>query len=1197
MRLFRFLPGVLAALLTLSATAQTAPTALSDAQIEAAKSAAAAVSGTLSTQALQVDADGRPVIDANGRAQTQTGTANTMRDSLRTFQGYTGIESTEQVSSPGNAGRAGLVKLNVNATVDFKCSTRAYDASAGALGLRVASCDPTNGAYVQICDKPSKGGTCSQDTDYQSAVLVAPGVFSTISGMQVGLGCNSTATCRITVKGTYTVGGSDATLKQQAQASGNAADDSTIVGSLRQAVTQGDYAGKMTEIGAPLKACADANENSMNTGSASTCDGKQTVTVTNSTSKPPSTGPRVCLKEATSDQSFIRSCTRTFPLTERISAYKYTQTLTCIITDSLDPLTNKTSTTDSCAPPSQESVGTNGVVKNPRAGFTSVGGTARTCSRMEDKPVPAGETPPETPEQICVEWTQSEYMVNTSVSTVLSQSASPSAVTGKCDTNPLSETRVSTCQNNNWFGRTLAATDCKVQTVDDATGAGTGVALDMTYQDKAGCGFCMTPQVGETCYGAPSETDPADSCAGAQIDGCSLKTATPRSYTGDGGLVSSQEEVYECKTSNKTCVQWSQGSEDNTLSTGMTLGLENVKSNPNTADGSLNNAMVAAAMLDSTSQGVEGPQAPNVPLIFPGTEMRCKRATGGIGQLFGRNCCSTDIERPIGRQLTRAGCSLDDARLAAARRSHYAHYIGDYCSRSMRFPRRCLERTETYCTFAGILPRLIQEQGRGQLAQIAATGVGADVQRSPMKFDYYDAQNGSWSPETLVNGVRVRAWQWPSYCANPELAGQKLLNDPDAKDCPGVVTSWIAACDNSAGCGDLPDEPSSGSSTWALHVLDPLQNTTSAVSKYSVVTGACSPATNKCDYTAAGWPVGIGGKQVVSRDLTWPLYSNEQPSTNNVSAAQYQMNNIADLMFRGYSVPGTSGGLPATVRLDFSRNGGQTWTTHQLPTNLRTGEFTIPGSDVTVTGYCDTTTNLCGYRITGTTVVVGKPWGSAQNPNCSGFTAGQLSAMDFGKMDLSEWLSTVLSKTSGNTNNTALVGQATKEFQAYNSLYSSGGTVTAKASAPQAANFARAVPAEGFGPFNVKLVVSGIWPEVTGDPAVDRDRVTRVDVNWGDCGVTQSLSAVPATQGTGFSGVHQFNGPDAYWSCLSLPKNTNVTHNVKLTVYTTLSGVQNRVVKVENAYATFPGGNKNNDYVGSKATATPLDGTSTPPRP
>jgi hypothetical protein len=364
-----------------------------------------------------------------------------------------------------------------------------------------------------------------------------------------------------------------------------------------------------------------------------------------------------------------------------------------------------------------------------------------------------------------------------------------------------------------------------------------------------------------------------------------------------------------------------------------------------------------------------------------------------------------------------------------------------------------------------------------------------------------------------------------------------------------------------------------------------------------VVTGACSPTTNKCDYTAAGWPVGIGGKLVVARDLTWPLFSNEQPSTNNVSAAQYQMNNIADLMFRGYSVPGMSGALPATVRLDFSRDGGQTWATHQLPTDLRAKEFTIPNSDVTVSGYCDTTTNLCGYRITGTTVVVGKPWGSAENPNCSGFTAGQLSAMDFGKMDLSEWLSTVLNKTSGNTNNTALVDQATKEFQAYNSLYSSGGTVTATASAPQAANFARAVPAEGFGPFNVKLVVSGIWPEVTGDPAVDRDRVTRVDVNWGDCTITQSLSAIPATEGTGFSGVHQFNGPDTYWSCLSLPTNTNVTHNVKLTVYTTLSGVQNRVVKVENAYATFPGGNKNNDYVGSKATATPVDATPPPPRP
>jgi len=1194
MRLIRFLPGALAALMTFTAVAQTAPPSLTPAQIEAAKTAAAGISGALSNQALQLGEDGRPVYDANGKAQTQAASANTMRDSMRTFQNYTGIDGAQQMASPGNSGRTGLVKISVNSTFDFKCGGQAQVSSAGALAFRINRCEPNGGVALQLCDKPAKGGTCATDKDFQPEFTLPPNVFSQLGDMQLGLGCNSTGTCRITVKGSYTVGGNDASLKQQAETAAGNADDSTIAGTLRKAVTDGDYAGKMTEIGQPLKACADANEASMATGTASTCDGSQTVNIANSQSKPASTGPRVCLKEAVSEQTFTRSCTRTFPLTERISSYEYTKTQTCTQTDTLDPLNNKTTSTDSCA----KTTDSNGNSTDPRSGYTSIGKNERSCTKKALKPVPVGEPEPEVREEICVEWQQSEYMVNTSVSKLLSQAGSPSAVTGACDTNPLSETRLTTCQSNNWFGRTLPAADCQVQMVDDATGSGAGIAVSLDYNEKAGCGFCLTPQVGETCYGAPSATDPTDSCAGAQLQGCSLQSAQPRNYTGDGGLVASQEEIYQCKTETKTCVQWSAGSEDNTLSTNMTLGLENVRTGPATADGSLNNAMVAAAILDGTAQGVEGQQqSPNVPLIFTGTEMRCKRATGGIGQLFGRNCCATDIERPIGRQLTRAGCSLDDARLAAARRSHYAHYVGDYCSRSMRFPRRCLERTETYCMFPGILPRLVHEQGRVQLAQIAGSSLGADVQRTSMNFNYYDKGEGTWGPEALVNGVRVHAWQWPAYCSNPELAGEKLLNDPNAKECPGVVSTWIAACDNPGGCGELPDEPDSGSSSWALHVLDPLQNITSAVSRYSVVTGACSPTTNACSYTVAAWPVGKGGKLVVTRDLSWPLYSNEQPAAANVNAAAYQMSNIADLMFRGYSMPGMAGGaLPTTVRLDFSRDGGQTWTTHQLSTNLRTQEFTLPGSDVRVTGYCDAMTNLCGYRITGTTTVVGKPWGSAKSPDCSGFTAGQLSAMDFGKMDLSEWLSTVLEKAQGQ-NNSGLVSQATQQVQAYNSVYSSGGTVTAKASAPTSANFARAVPSEGFGPFDVKVVVSGVWPEITGDPAVDRDRVTRVEVDWGDCKAKTTLSAVPASEGNGFSGIRRFEGPDTYWSCLGLPSNTNVTHNVKLTVYTTLSGVQNRIVKVENAYATFPGGNKNNDYVGSQATATPVDATPPPPRP
>lgn len=1171
----RILSGVLALLLTGGAVAATTPPPLSAAQIEQAKTAAAAATGNLTNKSLKVGADGRPLLDSNGAAQTQSTSATSLHESLQMFQGYTGVSGLEQHSSPGNASRSGSVTLNVNATFDFSCKNRAPSTqAAGGLVFRLDSCSLTEGVNVSVCEKSASGGTCATTADFSAPSRLPPGVFSEMGGMQLGLGCNSVGDCRITVKGKYTLGGSDAQLRQQAQAAGQAAGDSSMIGLLRNAVTEGDYAGKMQEIGQPLKDCADLNAQAAGTGTAINCDGKTAITLNSTQNQAKCEGVRQCLKEAVSVQTFTRSCTRTFPLTERISEYAYKATATCTVTERED--TQKPKVVDSCL----LADGT-----NLRTGKTKVGATSKVCvdSRM------AGD------DEVCDAYEWTEYWVDVGASELSRQYGTPSAVTGQCDTNPLSQTRLTSCANNNWFGRTLADNQCAIRVYDNYSGV--TIVDDYNYANKAGCGFCLTPTISETCYGAPSEQDGTDSCENANLEGCTLKTVEPQTYSGEGGLVSSQEEIYECRTERKACVQWSRGEGDNAcLTNDMTMGLDTVQMAPSLADGSLNNALVAAAVLDSTAQGVEGKQSQTIPKIFTGNDMRCKRATGGIGSLLGRNCCRTDLERPIKGNVIRNGCSLDEAKLAAARRSHYAVYIGDYCSREIDlvFSKKCVERTQTYCVFPGILPRLVQVQGRTQLSAMVSSGAGADVQRKPLNFNYYDAGAGSWSAETVVNGVRVRAWQWPSYCSTPDKAAELLLNDPTAKECPGVVSTWVAACDNKAGCGNLPAEPREGSTTWTMQVVDPLQNLTTAVSRYSTVTGACSPQTQSCAYTAAAWPVGVGGKSVVTRDLTWPLFSGEAAGSADVAAALYKANNVGDLMFRGYSQPGQiSGALPSTVRLDFSRDGGQSWTTVQLSTNLKTQEATLTGSDVRVTGFCDANTNLCAYRFTGTTTVTTKPWRGARNPDCSGFTVGQLSALDFGKMDLSEWLASVMDKVKTQSQ-TELVAQASRQFQEYNEIFS-GGSGSATSHAPDSANFARMVPAEGFGPFTASLVVSGYWPETTGDPAVDTDRVTQVDVEWGDCTAKETLTAIPVTEGTGFRGSHTFNTPDSH-ACLGSPR-ANVTHKVKLTVYTTKSGVQNRTLKVENAWSSFPGANQNNDHVGRSVTVPVTSTNPLPPKP
>lgn len=1188
----RLSAALLFTLVTSVAGAQ--PPAPTQEQIDQEKKAAAAVSSSLSGLALKRDAEGNVQYDAQGKPITQRNDSNSMRDGMKEFQQTLGIESIEQVSSPSAGGRTGLANIKVDAKFDFLCIATPQDSTAGALAFRMSDCDPQRGVQIQLCENAAKGGMCTKDEHYTRPALLPPNVFSSMGSMRLGLACNDQNKCRLTVQGTYSVGGNDESIKQQTATVANtsSSNDGSYVGTLRETVLKDDrYAKEMREIGTPLKACADRNQNAMNSGMASSCDdtGSTSVGVATPQNKSYCTGTRECLREAVSTQKYTRTCTTTFPLTERISKLNYEKQLTCAktrtrIVEEVEKVVkdeqgkDKTikvkvaswKKSDSCGGERDEK----GVLLSPdaRDGHTRVGDRPEVCTRYEKA---------EDGYEGCVEATAYEYYVHMDFVKVLSQSASPSAVTGTCDTNPNSDTRHTTC-NGNWFGRTLEASECVVQFVDGRNDQAVDTFFELNYANKYGCGFCITPDVGETCYGAPSEDDKKDSCARAVLDGCTFVSASPRNYTGESGtgLVASQEETYSCIKETRTCVSWSKGTGDSCLSTNQTFGLEDTKSQDKGADGSLNNALVGAAMLDSTGRGVEDKQDSGViPKIFTGTDMRCKRATGGIGQLFGRNCCRTDLERPSSRQLTRRGCSMDEARLAAARRSYYAHYIGDYCSKKLRFPRRCLERTETYCTFPGILPRLVHEQGRDQLAAMAASGTGADIQRSALSFPYYDKAGGSWSAETIVNGVRMRAWQWPSYCANPESVANEFMTNPDAKECAGVLSTWFAACDAQQGCGELPREPQEGSLFWSLRMVDPLTNITSAVSRYSVVQGACSPEAGSCNYTVSAWPAGIGGKAVVSRDLNWPLYLNEQPEPGKVPANYYQINNIADFMFKGYSVVGMNNGqLPTTVQLGFSRDGGQTWTHHQLPTNQREQDFTLPDSDVRISGYCDALTNICGYRMSGTTAVMAKPWGTPEWPDCSGFTAGQLSAMDFGKMDLSEWLNTVLDKASGQTTG-ALAAQASKQFQEYNSIFSSGGTVQQTSSNPVSANFARVVPSEGFGPFDSRLVVSGYWPETTGNTAQDVDRVTAVHVDWGDCSPVETLA--PATEGVGFRGVHRYEAPDSL-DCLGNPEK-NVTHKVKLTVYTSMSGVQNRTLQVENAWAVFPGGNKNNDFVGSRA--------------
>lgn len=89
--------------------------------------------------------------------------------------------------------------------------------------------------------------------------------------------------------------------------------------------------------------------------------------------------------------------------------------------------------------------------------------------------------------------------------------------------------------------------------------------------------------------------------------------------------------------------------------------------------------------------------------IFKGADRRCQIANLGID-----NCCNDGgfIER----------CSAEQQETYRLKQQGRCHELGEYCSNRSAFG-ICVERTRTACCFSSILARVIQQQGRAQLAQ------------------------------------------------------------------------------------------------------------------------------------------------------------------------------------------------------------------------------------------------------------------------------------------------------------------------------------------------------------------------------------------------------------------------------------------------------------------------------------------------
>lgn len=98
--------------------------------------------------------------------------------------------------------------------------------------------------------------------------------------------------------------------------------------------------------------------------------------------------------------------------------------------------------------------------------------------------------------------------------------------------------------------------------------------------------------------------------------------------------------------------------------------------------------------------------------IFNGKSKKC-RAWDMFFGLTGGGCCN--------KEKVAAGlvaCKEEEKLLAKKREKKHTHYVGQFCSKKLKlgFTKICIQKSDSYCVFNSTLAKVIQEQGREQLA-------------------------------------------------------------------------------------------------------------------------------------------------------------------------------------------------------------------------------------------------------------------------------------------------------------------------------------------------------------------------------------------------------------------------------------------------------------------------------------------------
>jgi hypothetical protein len=449
-----------------------------------------------------------------------------------------------------------------------------------------------------------------------------------------------------------------------------------------------------------------------------------------------------------------------------------------------------------------------------------------------------------------------------------------------------------------------------------------------------------------------------------------------------------EEQTWQCSSKTEVCKEVGFV---NTCDLTGTNGLQNgSQADHSAALADLATGMQIAKAIENNISGIP-------PKVFGGEEVYCTRTL--IGSLIGNNCCSSNAEVGDGGF---GECTAMDEKTAVARKADRAKFIasadhirqyidlavGGFCSFTEK-------KREYYCAFDSLLARLIQEQGREQLKNIAEGQIPGGT--TTLSFQYAEG-TGSWTTRTVA-GYTVRVKTHKAAC--------DTLTSEGSADCPDSLQTLLEIFGN----GEDIQRTLAVTERESLALSRTLMVMPGSFGSYCNF-DVESQSFGKCEIRVKAWGASAG-------QITAPVSINASRYAN---ASQWGplVYGGDDWEFQLWQVGFNNTAIPddQPVTLRWRHGIGATWQSVSLPSPLSPDDGrTINGAPV----YGQCRSGECEYTVRIPLDGVIKPWVASYSErqhgceqrytlDCSGFSIAEFQMLDISKMDLSEFEASITDK-------------------------------------------------------------------------------------------------------------------------------------------------------------------------------------------